>query len=257
MRKFIENIGRKFLFPIYYFGSITLLILNSFKKIFTEKRRENVLKHIDEIGVNSFPLVGTIALFTGMVLVMETAHTLKKFGAEIYAGGLVSISMIRELGPVIVALILAGKVGASIAAEIGMMKITEQIDALTVMGVDPVAYLVAPRVLAGIISLPCLFILSFFVAIIGGFFVGVFMVGISSGQFLYQSFRFISLKDLAVGLIKVITFAVLVINTSCYEGLRAHGGAEGVGKAATSAVVISFFFVIFSNLILTGIFYFI
>jgi len=257
MKKFIENLGEKIIAPIYYFGSLFLLIIDSLKKSLFEKKRENILKHIEEIGINSLPLIGIIALFTGMVLVMETAHTLKKFGAEIYSGGLVSISMIRELGPVLVALVLAGRVGASIAAEVGVMKITEQIDALEVLAVDPVSYLVTPRVIAGIFSLPILFIMSFFFAIGGAFLVGVLLVKIPSGQFLYQSFRFISYKDLIVGLIKVIIFAIVVVNASCYEGLRATGGAEGVGKAATAAVVNSFFLIILSNLILTGLFYFI
>jgi len=165
--------------------------------------------------------------------------------------------MIRELGPVLVALVLAGRVGASIAAEIGVMKITEQIDALEVLAVDPVSYLVTPRVLAGIFSLPILFIMSFFFAIWGGFIIGVLLVGIPSGQFFYQSFRFVSYKDLIVGLIKVIVFAIIVVNASSYEGLKATGGAEGVGKAATAAVVNSFFLIILTNLILTGLFYFI
>jgi len=257
MKKFIENFGEKILSPVYYFGSLFLLITDSLKKVFFEKKRENILKHIEEIGINSLPLVGIIAFFTGMVLVMETSHTLKKFGAEIYSGGLVSISMIRELGPVLVALVLAGRVGASIAAEIGVMKITEQIDALEVLAVDPVSYLVTPRIIAGIFSLPILFIMSFFFAIGGAFIVGVLLVRIPSGQFLYQSFRFVSYRDLIVGLIKVIVFAIIVVNASSYEGLKATGGAEGVGKAATTAVVNSFFLIILSNLILTGLFYFI
>lgn len=257
MRNFIVKIGKSLTDPVYYFGSLSILIFTSLKKGIFEKKRENILKHIEEIGINSSPLVGIIAVFTGMVLVMETAHTLKKFGAEIYSGGLVSISMIRELGPVLVALILAGKVGASIAAEIGVMKITEQIDALEVLAVDPVSYLVSPRVIAGILSLPALFIISFFLSLGGAFIVGVFLVRIPSGQFFYQSFRFVSYKDFIVGLIKVIVFAIVVINASCLEGLKATGGAEGVGKVATSAVVNSFFLIILTNLILTGLFYFV
>jgi len=257
MRKFLENIGSKILFFLNYIGSLTLLTFSSLKKMFKIKKKSEILKYIYEIGTESFPLVGIIAFFTGMVLVMETAHALKKFGAEMYSGGLVSISMIRELGPVLVALIVAGRVGASIAAEIGVMKITEQIDALEVMAVDPISYLVSPKVVAGIISLPSLFILSFFISIIGGFFVGVFMIGISSGVFLYQSFKYIGIKDLIVGLIKVIVFSIIIVNASSHEGLKTYGGAEGVGNASTNAVVISFFLIILSNLILTGIFYFV
>lgn len=257
MKKFIEKLGNRLISFLNYIGSITILSINSFKKIFKINKFEDVKKYINEIGAESFPLIGTIALFTGMVLVMETAHTLKKFGAEMYSGGIVSISMIRELGPVLVALIIAGRVGASIAAEIGVMKITEQIDALKVMGVDTVAYLVSPRILAGFISFPSLFIISFFISILGGFLVGVLLVGISSGIFLYQSFKFIKMQDFFIGILKVIVFSLIVINISCFEGFNAYGGAEGVGNASTRAVVISFFLIIFSNLLLTGIFYFI
>lgn len=257
MRDFIEKTGSAILTYLSYFGSLTLLTINSFKKLFSSKRKENVLKHIDEIGIRSFPLVGIISIFIGMVLVMETAYTLKKFGAEIYSGGIVSISMIRELGPVFIAIVMAGRVGGSIAAEIGTMKITEQVDALEVMAVDPVTYLISPRLLAGIISLPSLFIISFFLSILGAFIIGVFMVGIPSGMFFYQSFRFIVLRDLVIGLMKSVVFAVVVITVASHEGLRAQGGAVGVGKAATNSVVVSFFLIILTNLILTGIFYFI
>ncbi len=257
MVSFTEKAGITMLTYIEYFGSLALLTANSFKKMFFSKKSENLFEHIEQIGINSFPLVGIISVFIGMVLVMETAYTLKKFGAEIYSGGIVSISMIRELGPVFVAIVMAGRVGGAIAAEIGTMKITEQIDAMKVMAVDPVAYLVSPRLLAGIISLPSLFIMSFFLSIVGAFIIGVFMVGIPSGMFLYQTFRFIVLRDLMIGFVKSVVFAVVVITVASHEGLRAGGGAVGVGRAATTSVVISFFLIILCNLILTGIFYFI
>ncbi|MCM8818377.1 MAG: ABC transporter permease [Candidatus Omnitrophica bacterium] len=257
MKKLIELLGGKFLFLITYVGDISILSFLSLKKIFKIRIKEDILKYINEIGAESMSLVGIIALFTGMVLVMETAHTLKKFGAEMYSGSLVSISMIRELGPVLIALIVAGRIGASIAAEIGVMKITEQIDALSVMGVDPIAYLISPRIVAGLVSLPALFILSFFISIFGGFLVGVFTVGISSGVFLYQSFKYIGIKDFLIGLFKVVVFSIIIINISSYHGINASGGAEGVGKASTYAVVSSFFFIILANLIITGLFYFV
>jgi phospholipid/cholesterol/gamma-HCH transport system permease protein len=257
MLTLLRKAGRAILGYISYFGSLTILTGDAFKKIFSAKKSENIFKHIDSIGINSFPLVAIISIFTGMVLVMETAYTLKKFGAEIYSGGIVSISMIRELGPVFVAIIMAGRVGGAIAAEIGTMKITEQIDAMEILAVDPVSYLVSPRLLAGIISLPSLFLMSFFLAIAGAFIIGVFLVNIPSGMFLYQTFRFIGVRDLFVGLVKSVVFAIVVIGVSSYEGLRASGGAVGVGRAATISVVVSFFLIILCNLILTGFFYFI
>jgi len=190
------------------------------------------------------------------VMVMETVYTLKRFGAESYAGGLVGISMAREMGPVVLAFILAGRVGAAIAAEIGTMKITEQIDALEVLAVDPVRHLVSTRLLAAVVAVPCLFLLSLFLAVAGGFVIGVAMVGISSGTYIQQTFEFVALKDIGVGVVKSAVFAALVILASAHEGFRAAGGAEGVGRAATSAVVISFFLIILANLILTAFFYF-
>lgn len=257
MLALIVKTGKAVLNYIQYFGSLFLLTIDAFKKVFSAEKSENIFKHIERIGINSFPLVGIIAVFTGMVLVMETSYTLKKFGAEIYSGGIVSISMIRELGPVLVAIIMAGRVGGAIAAEIGTMKITEQIDAMEIFAVDPVAYLVSPRLLAGIISLPSLFLMSFFLSIAGAAFVGILLVDIPSGMFFYQTFRFISIRDLIIGLTKSVVFAVVVIVVSSHEGLRTGGGASGVGNAATTSVVVSFFLIILCNLILTGFFYFI
>jgi len=257
MYYFIENIGKKFLGIIYYFGSLSVLSFSSFRKIFKrENRKKKIVKYIEEIGVHSFPLVGIISTFTGMVMVMETVHTLKKFGAEMYAGGIVSVSMIRELGPVLVSMIIAGRVGASFAAEIGTMKITEQIDALKVLAVDPISYLVTPRLLGGLIAIPMLFILSFFLAIIGGLVVSAFMAGIGWRMYLSQSFKLIDYKDLFVGFIKILVFGIIIVNTCCHEGFRTKGGAKGVGNAATSSVVVSFFLIILANLILTALFYF-
>ncbi|MCX8081853.1 MAG: ABC transporter permease [bacterium] len=257
MLTLVKKAGYAVLGYISYFGSLTILTFDAIRKMFSAKKSENIFKHIDSIGINSLPLVAIISIFTGMVLVMETAYTLKRFGAEIYSGGIVSISMIRELGPVFVAIIMAGRVGGAIAAEIGTMKITEQIDAMEILAIDPVSYLVSPRLLAGIISLPSLFLISFFLAIAGAAIIGILIVNIPSGMFFYQTFRFIGIRDLMVGLIKSIVFAFVVIGVASHEGLRAGGGAVGVGKAATISVVISFFLIILWNLILTGFFYFI
>jgi len=257
MLKLTTKIGRAILDYISYFGSLTMLTANAFKDMFTVKKQTNIFKHLNNIGLNSLPLVVIISIFTGMVLVMETAYTLKRFGAEIYSGSIVSVSMIRELGPVFVAIILAGRVGGAIAAEIGTMKITEQIDAMEILAVDPVAYLISPRLFAGIIALPSLFLVSFFLAIAGAALVGIVLVNIPSGMFFYQTFRFIGPRDFVIGIIKSVVFAVVVIAVSANEGLRTSGGAVGVGKAATTSVVVSFFLIILCNLLLTGFFYFI
>jgi len=253
----IETAGLHFINLVVFFGTLSILTVSSFRKIFERGRtRAAVIRYVEEIGIASLPLVGIIAVFTGMVLVMETVTTLKKFGAENYAGGIVGVSMIRELGPVLIALVIAGRVGASIAAELGTMKITEQIDALEVLAVDPVSHLVSPRLLAAFIAFPCLLILSFFLALSGAFFIGVNLVGMSSGTFWFQSFRFVVMKDLFVGMTKALVFSSIIINVSAMEGFRATGGAEGVGKAAMLAVVNAFFLIILMNLIITAICYF-
>ncbi len=257
MNGLVADIGRRTLTVVAFFGSLAFLTVRAFSGVFRGRRRyEEMLRQVVRIGVNSFPLAGTIATFIGMVMVMETVYTLKRFGAESYAGGLVGISMAREMGPVVLAFIIAGRVGAAIAAEIGTMKITEQIDALEVLAVDPVAYLVSPRLLAAIVAVPCLFLLSLFLSVAGGFVIGVAMVGIGSGTYIQQTFEFVAIKDIGVGMVKSAIFAMLVILTSAHEGLHARGGAEGVGQAATSAVVISFFLIILANLIMTAFFYF-
>ncbi len=256
MYRAIESLGKRALDLIDYFGALTIFTLHSIEGMFQKRHGYSyVMKHVKEIGIDSLPLAGIVAAFTGMVLVMETVTGLKKFGAEMYSGGIVSVSMIRELGPVIIALIIAGRVGAAIAAEIGTMRITEQIDALEVLAVDPIHYLVSPRLLGGLIAMPSLFMLVFFLAIGGGFLVGVHIVGIGPGMYWNQTFRFVVLKDLAVGMLKILVFIVIIINASCFEGFRAKGGAEGVGRASTQAVVSSFFLIILWNLIITALFY--
>ncbi len=240
-----------------YLADFLRLSTSSISGMFTRQRRRGaVFKYIEEIGLASLPLAGVISTFTGMVLVMETVSELKKFGAGMYTASIVSVSMVRELGPVLVGLIVAGRVGAAIAAELGTMKITEQIDALKILAVDPVVFLVSPRLLGGLIALPVLFLITFFLAIGGGFLVGVHLVGIGPGMYLSQSFRFVGLKDLAVGMLKIVAFTCIIINVGSLEGFRASGGAEGVGRACTFAVVSSFFLIIFANLIITAIFYF-
>ena len=257
MENIITDIGIWVETTLEYAGSIIILLGHSIKGIFTRKIFINLLSQMEQIGVNSFPLVSIISIFTGMVMVMETVKTLSKFGGEIFAGGLVSVSMIRELGPVIVALVVAGRIGAATSAEIGSMKITEQIDALEVLAVDPIKYLVSPRLLASMIMMPFLNLLAVFLSIMGGFVVAVFIAHLNPVGYMHQSLNFISVKDVFVSIIKSFVFGILIITASCMEGLNATGGAEGVGKATTKAVVSSFFLIILSNLILTAIFYFI
>lgn len=258
MIRFISSLGWLVIESILYLGEVALIISRGIVRILPDgfRRKKILLEHMVRIGIDSFPLVGIISCFVGMVMVMETAVILKKFGGEIFVGGIVSVSMVRELGPVISAMIVAGRVGASVAAEIGSMKITEQIDALEVLGVYPVSYLVTPRLIAAMVMVPILTLMANFLSIVGGYIIGVYLVHIGSGVYIYQSFEYIKIKDILIGNLKSFVFGVLIIGVSCLEGLKASGGSEGVGIATTRAVVNSFFFVILSNLVITAIFYF-
>ncbi len=257
MENIIADIGKWLEDILQYTGNIFVLFVRSVKGIFTKKIFIGLLTQMEQIGVDSLPLVSIISIFTGMVMVMETVKELSLFGAEIFAGGIVSITMIRELGPVIVALIVAGRIGASISAEIGSMKITEQIDALEVLAVDPIEYLVSPRLLASMIMMPFLNLIAVFFSILGGFVVAVYVAHLSPVGYMNQSLSFISVKDVFVSIIKSFVFGIIIIIASCFEGLNTTGGAEGVGKSTTRAVVFSFFLIILFNLMLTSIFYFI
>ena len=209
--------------------------------------RDTVIQ-MDRIGVGSLPIVLLTGFFTGMVLALQSSVELTKFGADIYIGNLVGASMIRELGPVLCSLMVAGRAASGIAAELGSMKVTEQIDALQSFGTDPIKKLVTPRVLACLLMLPVLTIITDMVGIMGGLIISVFKIGISSDAFLQgvlntaaQSGFVLGIipKDLVTGLVKPLVFGGIIALTASYYGLNTKGGTEGVGAAATSAVVTS------------------
>lgn len=206
----------------------------------------DLLVQMDRIGVGSIPIVMLTGFFTGMVLALQSAVELTRFGAEIYIGNLVGASMVRELGPVLCALMVAGRAASGIAAEIGSMKVTEQIDALQSFGTDPIRKLATPRILAGLLMLPLLTIITDIIGIFGGMVISVFRVGITVDAYfqgvlntLAQSgflFGFFP-RDFFSGLLKPLVFGGIITLTSCYYGLNTRGGTEGVGQAATRAVV--------------------
>lgn len=207
------------------------------------------------IGVNSIPIVGVICFFVGLILAMQAAYQLERFGASIYVADLVGVSMTREMGPLLTAIIIAGRSGSAIAAEIGTMKVYEEIDALRTMGFNPVQFLVVPRLLAMLIMLPCLTLIADFVGIMGGLSFAVFSLKISFIRYVTQTVDALVMKDLITGLIKTLVFAVIVAKVGCYQGFSVKGGAEGVGKATTASVVASIFLIILADLVCTMIFY--
>jgi len=220
-------------------------------------RRRQLFEQMAKIGVDSLPIVSLISLFTGMVLALQSAYQMQRFSAEMYIASLVAVSMLRELGPVLTALIVAGRVGASITAEIGTMRVTEQIDALETLATNPVKYLVVPRFLALILMLPLLTAYADAIGILGGYIIGVYKLGISHGMYMKNTWQPLKYKDFYTGLMKSFFFGVITCIVACYEGMNAEGGAEGVGKATTASVVTSFILIIASDCFFTALFYFV
>lgn len=221
-------------------GRITTLfqqvILQIFKSPFNLKY---IIDQLVEVGVNTLPIVSIMALFVGMVLAYLSYIQFKIVELESFTGSLVAASMVMELGPVLTSIVLSGRIGSATAAEIGSMKITEQIDAMRTLAVNPIKYLVVPRFLATIIMLPILTIFANCLGIFGGYLMGVVKFGIPARIYINKSFDFLYIHDICCGLIKTVFFGMAIIVISSYKGFTTTGGAEGVGKATTSAVVIS------------------
>ncbi len=208
-------------------------------------------KHIVSIGIRSLPIVLLTAVFTGMVLALQTAYGLQRFGAKNYVGNLVGLALARELGPVLTAVMVCGRVGAGIAAELASMVVTEQVDAIRALGGDPIRRLVTPRLLAGFISMPLLAGLSLLIGISGGLFVAVGELGITAHQY-YRSYLYaVQIRDVVDGLIKSFAFGGIVVSIACYKGLACRGGTEEVGRTTTAAVVTGSLAVFVSNYFIT------
>ena len=190
-----------------------------------------------EIGYFSLPVVALTALFTGMVLALQSSTGLSRFSAETAMPTLVVLSITRELGPVLAGLMVAGRVGAAMAAEIGTMRVTDQIDALTTLSTNPMKYLVAPRLLAGIIALPLLVVVADILGVFGGFFVATVKLGFSAATYLSTTLTYMQTQDVVSGLTKAAVFGFLITLMGCYHGYNSRGGAQGVGAATTLAVV--------------------
>jgi len=214
------------------------------------------MDQMNKIGVNSVPIVFLTSLFTGMVLALQSAYQMQKISATMYVASLVSLSMCRELGPVLTALVVAGRVGASITAELGTMKVTEQVDALETLATNPIKYLAVPRFVALFFMLPLLTIYADFIGILGGYLVGVGKLGVTSSLYWRMTYDPLVLKDFFTGLIKSFAFAIIICIVACYQGLNSEGGAEGVGRATTLSVVSSFILIISADCFFTALFYF-
>ncbi len=211
-----------------------------------------IARQMDAVGVGSIPVVLITASFTGMVLALQSHTGFKRFNAEGLVGTVVALSMTRELGPVLTGLIVAGRAGAAMAAELGTMKVTEQVDALATLGVHPVKYLITPRLLAGLLMLPVLTILADLVGIMGGYFLSVQLLDANPEVYLRRTQQYLEVADIFGGILKAAVFGILIATVSCYKGFQAEGGAEGVGKATTGAVVLSEMLILISDYFLTA-----
>lgn len=234
-------------------GLIMMLFLEALFWMFRPPFRiRHFFRQMEFIGVNSLFVVMLTSLFTGMVLALQTYYAFRMFSAETLVGATVALSMTRELGPVITGLMVTGRAGSAICAEIGTMRVTEQIDALTVMAVNPVQYLVMPRILAGFIVMPLLTIVSDVMGILGGYIVGVQVLDIHGGLFMNKIYEYVEIGDIYNGLIKASVFGVILALVGCARGYYTRGGAEGVGRSTTSAVVLASVLILTSDYILTA-----
>ncbi len=233
-------------------GAYTLLLVDVIRDILRHGINvREVLRQIVLIGLKSLPIVLLTAVFTGMVLAIQTSYGLHRFGAKNYVGNLVGLALARELGPVLTAIMVCGRVGAGMAAELASMVVTEQVDAIRALGGNPIRQLVTPRIVAGMLAMPLLVGLAVITGVLGGLAVAVLELNITAYTY-YRSFLYaVLIRDVTDGLTKSIFFGLLVVSIACFKGLKCRGGTEGVGLTTTSAVVTGCLMIFISNFFIT------
>lgn len=238
---------------LYHLGNFGLLLKKAvLAAVVPPWRLRGMLRQMELVGADSIFVVVLTGFFVGGVFTLQVIYGFSRFGAESMVGPTVALAMCRELGPVLTALMVTGRVGSAMAAELGAMRVTEQIDALTVMAADPVKYLISPRIVAGLMMLPLLTAVSDFVGILGGYAVAV-SKGIDPGQFVARIQEYVAVSDVTNGLIKSAVFGVILSSVGCYTGFFTRGGAEGVGRSTTLAVVGSSVTILISDFLMTAI----
>lgn len=253
MNSFFAFIGRPFVDVTIGAGKIFLLLFEALKAAFIPPYRFRLfIKQVEFIGVNSLLVIILTGSFTGMVFAFQSYIGFSKFGAEYLVGTVVTLGMARELGPVLSAIMVAARAGSAITAEIGTMKVTEQVDALSSLAVDPVQYLIVPRILAGIFVMPLLNAVAVFCGTVGGIFVGVNILGINKTLYMENMYRYVDFSDFMNGMIKSVVFGLIVTLVGCYKGFNTSGGAAGVGKATTESVVMACVLILVFDYILTA-----
>jgi len=254
--KVLAAVGRATLALLSTVGAVVLFALGALASGLTGRLYWRQLgRQMLEMGYFSLPVVGLTAVFTGMVLALQSYTGFSRFEAQNAIPTIVVLSMTRELGPVLAGLMVAGRVGASIAAELGTMRVTEQIDALTTLATDPLRYLVFPRLLAGTLMLPALVLVADVIGVMGGYLVSVYKLGFGPIEYVNRSFEFLETQDVVSGLVKAAVFGFLLTLMGCYHGYRSRGGAQGVGAATTRAVVSASILILIANYFVTELFF--
>ena len=256
MVKFLAAIGAAFLGFLAAAGRLVLFAGLALATALTPPFYfRTILREMVNIGYFSLPVVGLTAIFTGMVLALQSYTGFSRFSAEGAVATVVVLSVTRELGPVISALMVAGRVGAAMAAEIGTMRVTDQIDALTTLSADPLRYLVLPRLLAGVITMPMLVLVADIIGVFGGYLVGVYRLNFNPQAYLIGTREHLETSDVVHGLVKAAVFGFIITLMGCYHGYHSRGGAEGVGRATTHAVVSASILILIVDYLITAAFF--
>src|SRR6516164_4125001 len=263
MASVLDNVGRRTLDELDYVGSLNIQLWSTVRAmrsalpfVGNRYRWQATVRQMLQIGVDALPMVALMAICSGFILAMQGASELRRFGALHYVIDLVAVGFTRELGPLLTAIAVSGRSGSAFAAEIGTMKVTEELDSLRVMALEPIEFVLAPKYLAALITVPCLSILSNVCGILAGGLFMFFSTRLAPLLYFRDVFESIELRDVITGLIKSVAFATIIAQVSCLEGFRVRGGPDGVGRSTTSAVVKSTFLVIVADAIFTTIFYF-
>lgn len=254
---FFQIIGKRTMYVINNLGAMTVFFTLAFLKIFQSRQLREITHQVFYIGARSSNIVLLVGLFTGMVLGLQLYYTLAKFGSEGVLGSVVALTLIRELGPVLTAIMITARAGSAMTAEIGILRISEQIDALYAMQIDPLRYLISPRIAAAIISFPLLTAFFDLVGIFGGYITGVLLLGVDKGAYFHRIHAYVEMADITGGFIKSLVFAGLVSCICCYQGYFAHllsdsHGAKSVSLATTAAVVFSCVMILVSDYVVTS-----
>ena len=249
--------GRKVISWVDHMGAAAIFLGKACVMIFRPKQIPGIIQQIYYIGAKSITIIMLVGFFTGMVLGLQSYHALVKFGAQGALGTLVALSLVRELGPVLTAIMITARAGSAMTAEIGIQRISEQIDALDTMRIDPLKFLISPRIAAAIISFPLLTALFDLIGILGGFLSGVVLLGVNAGTYFHRVQSSVEMKDITDGFIKALVFAVIVTTVCCYQGYFTHMrtdsyGAKGVSLSTTSAVVLSCVLILVADYVVTS-----